>query len=802
MTRQSASPSHHRTALKTLGALLLYILATAVLLFPLSLELADHVPDWGDPLENTWALAWGGRALLTNPLELYNANIFYPYPNSLAFSESQLASAVLGLPILLATNNPILAYNFVFFAAFVLSGFNMYLLAYDVTKQRGGALVAGFAFAFWAYKFNHISHINLVTLQWLPLVLLALRRSLTQDRLIFPILFAVTLILQALSSWYAALMTLLAVALYIVYELVVQRRKWNVRRWVTFAVCFALALAPIALIALPYFQVSRELDFSRSLQDAERFSARPLSFVSVSTFNWLYQDLLPKAVGEALFPGALVVLFAILGLGKKYAFADRAFWIFGILFFGLVAFGPIFQLTSTLEFPSPLYRLLYEVVPGFQGTRAPARFFVIGMLGLCLLAANGFRSLTSHLSPRISNALLVLALGVLAIEYAALPIRTVPIEANAQIPPVYAWLKQQPAGNVIELPILPGEIEPITRAMYFSIDHGRATPLGYASFIPTTQNDFLNTLNTALETPSSRVTNLLREFGVRYVIVNRTAEHADRLEQALLQLPEFVSEYEDATHRAYRLKAEAPEHPLQYRCVVPAYASPGAPYLGYFVIRHGRRYPIVNQSLQPLWLTLAWQSGTDTVLQTQTIPMPYVIREQGEGVPMRVNPPGAPGEYELTCTLGNDPSPLTTQTVRVTADAEPVEDAPILELLGTEITATVPQSGLDLLATFFWRRRAEMQDPVLMQIQVVGTDGNVVAEQVQQPIAYTYPVRVWRDNELVADRYALPIPGDAGAGSYRLVIRALDENTNEPIPFRDPDGGTTTEFSTDAFEIP
>ena len=141
-------------------------------------------------------------------------------------------------------------------------------------------------------------------------------------------------------------------------------------------------------------------------------------------------------------------------------------------------------------------------------------------------------------------------LVLLCIETVALPIRIIPIETNANLPAVYTWLETQPEGNVIELPVQVGDIEPITRAMYFSVAHNRVTPLGYASFIPPTQTDFLYTLNAALEAPSPRLANLLREFDVRYVIVNKGQDGAEHAEGAFAQLPEFESVYDDATTRS------------------------------------------------------------------------------------------------------------------------------------------------------------------------------------------------------------------------------------------------------------
>ncbi len=63
----------------------LYGLLALVSTHPLWRHLATAVPsDIGDPLLNTWILAWDGHALLTDPAQLFDANIFFPLKDTLA----------------------------------------------------------------------------------------------------------------------------------------------------------------------------------------------------------------------------------------------------------------------------------------------------------------------------------------------------------------------------------------------------------------------------------------------------------------------------------------------------------------------------------------------------------------------------------------------------------------------------------------------------------------------------------------------------------------------------------------------
>ncbi|MCX7840198.1 MAG: hypothetical protein N2559_12200, partial [Anaerolineae bacterium] len=132
----------HRTFSRDGWAMLLFLALTLVMTNPLVLHLTYAVEDKQDALLNTWIIAWVGHALITDPLNLFHANIFYPYPNTLAFSETLLPQGLFALPFNLAFDNTILGYNLVLLASFFLAAYGMYLLVFDVTRARGAAIVA------------------------------------------------------------------------------------------------------------------------------------------------------------------------------------------------------------------------------------------------------------------------------------------------------------------------------------------------------------------------------------------------------------------------------------------------------------------------------------------------------------------------------------------------------------------------------------------------------------------------------------------------------------------------------------
>ena len=140
--------------------LLAYGLIAVIATHPLWLHLTSAVPsDIGDPLLNTWILAWDVHALTVHPLNLFEANIFFPLLNTLAYSEHLLGSALITLPVLLLTGEPVVAYNATFLLSFILGGWGTYLLVRRYTYCGWAAFLAGLAFAYAPYRLTSFSHL-------------------------------------------------------------------------------------------------------------------------------------------------------------------------------------------------------------------------------------------------------------------------------------------------------------------------------------------------------------------------------------------------------------------------------------------------------------------------------------------------------------------------------------------------------------------------------------------------------------------------------------------------------------------
>ena len=89
--------------------------------WPLPLHLGrDIAQDLGDPLVQAWQVAWDGHALTTQPLSLFQANMFWPLRDSLAFSDALVGYAPAGL-IGDGTHAAVVRYDLLFLFAYAMA---------------------------------------------------------------------------------------------------------------------------------------------------------------------------------------------------------------------------------------------------------------------------------------------------------------------------------------------------------------------------------------------------------------------------------------------------------------------------------------------------------------------------------------------------------------------------------------------------------------------------------------------------------------------------------------------------------
>jgi len=498
-------------------ALLLYG-ALALLLFPTIVwRLGDSFPgDLGDPPSQAWILAWDVHALATNPAHLYDGNIFYPFHDVLAYQDTLLGLLPVAAPLLLLTNNPVLAYNVLFLLSFALCAWGAYLLARRLVGDPRAAFLAGLVYGFSPYRMVHLYHLNLLCAMWIPFALLCWERVRSGHARSW-VGVGLFFVLQALSALYYAAFLAVALALLLALEVLhrsltppaplsraqeegvgshgVGEVRRALREGAGSLVLGAILTAAGCLAVLypffaPYARVERQLGGSRGLGQTVHFAADLRDFlhnINLSVlYGWTGQALgvRPNDALQYLWPGAVTLGLAAWGLWaarssarrrgrllcaapttaltsttapemNQQARLQRSYALLGVVA-AVLCLGPVLKVWGTWTgLPLP-YLLLYQA-PGFAGLRDPARFGAIYGLCLAVLAGYGAATLLARLRGVRTGwgrvGAVVLCTGVLAESWLR-PLPVVAVPVGAAMPPVYRWLAAQPTGRaVLELPI-------------------------------------------------------------------------------------------------------------------------------------------------------------------------------------------------------------------------------------------------------------------------------------------------------------------------------------------------------------
>src|SRR5438128_4239247 len=132
--------THSRSAELREFALVLvgFAALTVFFTYPLALHLGSlaYRIDNGDGQFSIWNVAWVARALVLDPLHVFDANIFYPHRMTLAYSEANLGSGALAIPIYWTTRNPYAAHAFVVLMSFLMSAVATYYLVRYLSGSR------------------------------------------------------------------------------------------------------------------------------------------------------------------------------------------------------------------------------------------------------------------------------------------------------------------------------------------------------------------------------------------------------------------------------------------------------------------------------------------------------------------------------------------------------------------------------------------------------------------------------------------------------------------------------------------
>jgi hypothetical protein len=302
---------------RELLVIITFCLFTTMVTWPYVTRLRDVVVDKGDPYLMAWILWWDYHQTFTDPLHLFNANVFYPLKYSLAFSEHSYGLALLCFPLYALGLKPLTVQAIAVFMAFALTGYGAFRLGRTLTGSSAVGWVAGIIFAFIPFRFGSMSQVIYLFSPWMPLLFEALVLFVRERSRKRALWLGCAFLMSGLTtiSWFT--FSLIPFAVYGAV-LLTRYRLWREGDfWRRGAVALATASLLLAPFMVPYVLASRLYGFKRTIEEIKANSAWPIHWLSVENRNKLWNRMgegITDGWKFKLFPGLLPILFSLAAL--------------------------------------------------------------------------------------------------------------------------------------------------------------------------------------------------------------------------------------------------------------------------------------------------------------------------------------------------------------------------------------------------------------------------------------------------------------------------------------------------------
>jgi hypothetical protein len=515
--------------------LLIYLFIFCLLTYPLILRFSSHFfADTGDGLQNVWNIWWVNHALVENhQFPLYTTYLHFPHGTTLFAHTLNLFNGLLGV-MLLRFLTLTETFNFIIIFSFVIGAFIAFLLAYRICGSYWASLIAGFIFSFSNYHFAHTEgHLNLVSLEWIPLFLLCWFIFVTRPSINYGLGSAFALFCVILCDYYYFIYCILSGILITCWKIAQKKdllllfRRAYISPFLTFILTFLFTSAPLvfALIIL-------NLRDPLIGQHDPKIYSLDLFSPFIPGVHWRFAFLtqafwsrLPGNIHEnSVHMGLSVILVIIYVLSKRKRISEPTLglWFWGLFLFFLLGMGPVLHLwgkeITWLKLP---YALLEIIFSPLKLGGVPIRMMVMVMLFASIICAIGFKNLIN--SKRIPRWVIIIIILFLFFEYLPRPIPTTRIT----IPEYVKFLKTLPTdGGVIDLVSSP------CKSLYYQTIHHKPLAFGYLARIPSSVEKRNNRISYLIH--AGEFNKLYMSYHFRYLVTKANLHR--RTSKAYLRL--------------------------------------------------------------------------------------------------------------------------------------------------------------------------------------------------------------------------------------------------------------------------
>lgn len=470
--------------------------------------------DNADYLLNAWAISWVAHQVAADPVHLFDGNMFWPGTRTLAYSEAMIVQGLMAAPIRWLGGSPVLAFNLVMLAGFILTAFFFGLLAYRWTGSWTAAFVTASAAGFNAHLFTRMAHMQAMHTEFIAVALYGLDRVFTHARVRDAVTLGAGYALQGLTSVYLLTFTTWAMIFAGGARILAAGRGRRARPMILAAIAALIALLLLGFYLHAYYQLHLDQGFARNIEDNQRLAGSYTDYLStVSHLHYGWSRRFVDVSSSINFPGVTVFALALAGVAAGL-FARDGRRDPRVLMLAAVAVGCA---AASMAPRLPGYGSVHALVPLFWAVRVQAHMGQVVLLALALLAGFGVARLRQAWGAR--RAWWPVAAAIVVLINAEVFRAPLPFRTFDGIPPIYDVLRDEPQAVVVEMPMYDRRAI-FGNAPYLlnSTRHWRPLVNGYSGFMPARYVRVWSELRTF---PDYDALEALHRRGITHVVIHQ-----------------------------------------------------------------------------------------------------------------------------------------------------------------------------------------------------------------------------------------------------------------------------------------
>ncbi len=305
----------------------------------------------------------------------------------------------------------VLALSFIIFFFLAGLGTYLYLKAIGLSKYSAGLGAVIYQFAGNLATTPMAGHLGrAASVALFPLMLYFIHKGLRSKRLVYFILFALTTAFAFYEghfqiTYYGLLFILVYALYYLINKKEISRTSWlRIIGYGLFAILLIfLIMAEVWLPVLGGLKTAAR-GVARGYEYAISWAMPPIEIINL--FVPTYSGILQNYWGTNAFKlhseyfGLLPIIFAIFAITLYRKKSYVKFYLISAIVVTLIAWGGA----------TPLFKILYYLIPGFKLTRAPSLIFYLASFSIIVLGAIGFEH--TIINKELDKKALIKASGV------------------------------------------------------------------------------------------------------------------------------------------------------------------------------------------------------------------------------------------------------------------------------------------------------------------------------------------------------------------------------------------------------